>query len=401
MPQDVFHATLCRHNGWQGPSKEGLRGSIALPAFQSDNTQMESNMLYPILYWRHADWAKAFYKSVLPQLPALSRKELNNAALKLIMPFLLRRKGVHSISSLNQEEGMALSMDLTEEFKGLLAWGEWVHAGRQVIQVASPLAQELAASKTGELVLRDVLDVDGPKQAWYVHFNLPEDAIGRIDGVTPVEGAYVLLTPGHSVRLVLVGRGRSGQGEDALPCNGRYDLRLMANAFDLPVDEAVDAALAEDMQDLERARHARGVREPESVNVMIDKLRDRMLSNRDVYQKAVAFLINALAYRKWVAQPSRPKWTDDAPQSVVAQFKSASKRQADIIEDKLWNQGYTRVSMLGDEFVSAVAQGVNMHLRDGHWRNQAHGPQMSLRKLIWIRPTVVGHPSGASPATGA
>lgn len=348
---------------------------------------MESNKLYPILYWRNTEWAKAFYKSVLPRASALGRKELDEAAFQLIMPFLLRRRGLRNMSSLSHEASMDFSMELTEEFKGLLAWGEWVHEGREVIEVASPLALELAASRPGELVLRDVLDVEGRKLAWYVHFNLPEDSIGLIDGVTPIEGAYVLLMPGHSVRIVLVGRGK---GKNPLPCTGRYDLRLMANSFDLPVDEAVDEALAEDMRDLERARRAPGMRDPESVNVMVEQLRERMQANRDVYQKAVTFLVNALAYRKWVAEPGRPKWTDDAPQSMVAQFKSASKRQADIIEDKLWNQGYTRVSMLGQEFASAANQGMSAHLRDGHWRNQAHGPQHSLRKLIWIRPTVVG-----------
>ena len=30
------------------------------------------------------------------------------------------------------------------------------------------------------------------------------------------------------------------------------------------------------------------------------------------------------------------------------------------------------------------------HIRRGHWRNQAHGPEHSLRRLMWIKPMMVG-----------
>jgi len=33
---------------------------------------------------------------------------------------------------------------------------------------------------------------------------------------------------------------------------------------------------------------------------------------------------------------------------------------------------------------------VASHWRRGHWRNQAHGPARSLRKLIWVMPVLVG-----------
>lgn len=32
----------------------------------------------------------------------------------------------------------------------------------------------------------------------------------------------------------------------------------------------------------------------------------------------------------------------------------------------------------------------NVHWRRGHWRHQAHGPRNSLRKDIWIEPTIIG-----------
>lgn len=45
--------------------------------------------------------------------------------------------------------------------------------------------------------------------------------------------------------------------------------------------------------------------------------------------------------------------------------------------------------------------GPHAHWRRGHWRNQAHRPQLSLRKLIWIRPTLVAadHAGAADEAT--
>ena len=40
------------------------------------------------------------------------------------------------------------------------------------------------------------------------------------------------------------------------------------------------------------------------------------------------------------------------------------------------------------------------HWRRGHWRNQAHGPGRSLRKLIWVMPMRVGYNQPDEPESG-
>ena len=40
------------------------------------------------------------------------------------------------------------------------------------------------------------------------------------------------------------------------------------------------------------------------------------------------------------------------------------------------------------------------HWRRGHWRNQAHGPGRSLRKLIWLMPMLVGNNQSDEPESG-
>jgi hypothetical protein len=38
---------------------------------------------------------------------------------------------------------------------------------------------------------------------------------------------------------------------------------------------------------------------------------------------------------------------------------------------------------------TAIDRQVATHWRRGHWRRQPHGPQNSLRKLVWLMPTLV------------
>ena len=73
--------------------------------------------------------------------------------------------------------------------------------------------------------------------------------------------------------------------------------------------------------------------------------------------------------------------------------KSTQERIARLHDDKIFDVG-TEV-VISPELREAIRQGSGAKLTyrvlvRGHWRNQAHGPGLSLRKLMWIEPHVRG-----------
>lgn len=120
----------------------------------------------------------------------------------------------------------------------------------------------------------------------------------------------------------------------------------------------------------------------------------------DVSKQAILHLIKIMLYlqspgatRKEDLQASVLKKQLENLKSSAKQAKAARRLQA----------SYDRI-IIGPERVEGDASGQGnhrlneIHWRRGHYRNQPHGPQMSLRKVIWISPTVVtpAHMSGTT-----
>ena len=84
-----------------------------------------------------------------------------------------------------------------------------------------------------------------------------------------------------------------------------------------------------------------------------------------------------------IGRPFLPDLKDGASWPSEGEGSAAQKRSA---LSKLWALGHTRVQVLGEEFEHQAQSGQGVA---AHWRRQAHGPSLSLRKLLWIRPTRV------------
>jgi hypothetical protein len=239
-----------------------------------------------------------------------------------------------------------------------------------------------------------ISDVLVEKSPTYLHFEgALETPILLADDV-PFEGAYVLNAPGVGVRIVICGR-MHGAYTGLRRWQERYDLRIATKHLGLPADTAIDFALADDLADLRDAGARMAAQREDGGARSVAMLTDRMTKGHGAYRAALRLILNALAYLKSYSEDSRLAWPTSAPERLVTQAKGGTPKEQARGTSKLWELGFVPVTYLGEQFAETIIRNSNAHemrahWRKGHWRNQPHGPAMSLRKLIWLRPMLIG-----------
>lgn len=117
----------------------------------------------------------------------------------------------------------------------------------------------------------------------------------------------------------------------------------------------------------------------------------------------VQLTVNCLLYLSYERREVEHGYPPHAPENLVRGAKDANSRaHRERSQGKLAALGFRKVYFCGRSIGprSEAAAGAEMapHWRRGHWRDQAHGPRHTLRKLLWIMPTEVrpdkGPPQG-------
>jgi hypothetical protein len=279
------------------------------------------------------------------------------------------------------------------EQEGLLAQiqSQWFMRGARILDFTPSLVEALRHSDAGDMRLSDL--VGDSEMAFYLHFGPQQDLL-LADG-QPLEGLMVVHMPERGfVRMLMMGRRtgswpESGAGETQML---RFRLEDMK---DLPFDEAVEAAVELDITDI---RTGRAKLEAMGAKPTLDfqAMEDRQRKNAGTYREALRLAGNALAYLKAYPEDIIRAWQPGTPSSLQEKASRPGK-EGPRAESKLRSMGFRPVEVVGLEFEEADARAAaggprSPHWRRGHWRHQAHGPQLSLRKLIWIRPVrVLGH----------
>ncbi len=342
---------------------------------------MAQTLAYPCHYWL----TRPFTKTVLAQCQGLHRAELNSQrAQKLVMDQLLPYL---------QKQGWRLDdvAVMSQEAQGALAWLDWVLNGKNVVSVSPALTRAFERSDCGDLRIADTL----PQQDFslYLHFEGSLDhPIVFNDGKAVFEGAYVIAHAAHSIRIVLCARLDPSTSVYER-WRERYDLRITSKYFDISADEAMDYALAEDLQDLEHARQRMLEKGGAALAGNAARLSERQRADHPAYREALRLVLNSLAYLKAYPADEETGWPERAPQRMVQATTEGTPREQARGLSKLWALGFLPVRRIGGKLQfplhADATSGVRMHWRRGHWRNQPHGPQLSLRKLIWIAPVLV------------
>lgn len=126
-----------------------------------------------------------------------------------------------------------------------------------------------------------------------------------------------------------------------------------------------------------------------------------------VYQRAMRLAVNALCYLTAYPDDIQTVWPEKTPKGLAAKANSENPKESEKAKNKLASMGYIPIYFCGRKIDDQVRLaggtlvregGIATHWRRGHWRNQPHGPGASLRKLMWIMPTLVG--SGETDVQG-
>ena len=344
-----------------------------------------ASLFYPSHYLLTRPYARELHAKLTLQTPQrLTPRDAEKAAADALLPYL-SSKG-WSIDNV---------VVLSQEMQGALAWLDWDLNGRIITAVGKDLTLAFERSDCGDMRIDDVMPSGSISR--YIYFEGPLNSPILIGSEKAVfEGAYVIGNALDSLRIVLCGRSPEGTSIYN-QWRERYDLRIPSKYYGITADEAIDYALADDLKDLENAQIALRSKSA-STAVLMDAqaLATRMRQDYPAYREALRLVMNALAYSRAYPDDKRLEWNEGAPSRRVVATRTGSPTARTRALSKLWSLGHLEVQWLGTAFVATKdsterdAAGVRVHWRRGHWRHQAHGPALSLRKLMWIQPMLVG-----------
>lgn len=112
---------------------------------------------------------------------------------------------------------------------------------------------------------------------------------------------------------------------------------------------------------------------------------------------ALNLVFNAICYLAYEKREVVERYPEFAPERLVRQAINGNTAKERIRgRSKLESIGFRKVFFCGDTIEKRISQlrqesggEISPHWRRGHWRNQAHGVGLALRKMIWIEPVLV------------
>jgi hypothetical protein len=335
---------------------------------------------YPLNYYLQRPYARAALRQIKSLGSGVTSKASETIALEALLP---------ALKTLGWHYGMPEStMIASEEMQGILALTQWALNGKTLYSISEELVHAFSLSDCGQMSVEDVID---EPYNFYMHFEKHSAHYITLPGGALLEGAYVFHVPRISTRIVLCGRDPAAKPLERW--QERYNLRLPSHYLQMPVSEAIDLALEEDLRDIRAG--AEQFKNDDKKTYNADLLIARMIEGRGSYAQALQLVLNALAYKTGYSDDQKVDWPPEAPPKLVRQVSSESSRERARGESKLLELGFIPVTYVGKLFANTVVrndgqQHKKAHWRRGHWRNQFYGEARALRKLIWLRPTLVG-----------
>jgi hypothetical protein len=343
------------------------------------------DLFYPQHFKRTRPYAKTYMDGLdeLMKTNALNPKSSYNLSAKCILDAYKPTGIVPGGPNFN-------SQGFTVENQAALIYGEWVHRGAALYAFRQPLTEALLATGVGEISLNEL---HFPFDCAYFHFG-PQPGLVLQSGAS-VTGAYVLWSPEHSLRISLAAPLPADT-----PWASRwaevYDLRITRPHFGKNLESAILHALVDDAEDIRLAADKlKGIPNSmaESGFAAIEAFLVTLDANKETFSRCLQLIANAICYVTAFPDDALTTWQAGTPEKMAVKADTAAPKEASRAASKLNAMGYRKVRYIGGEFSAAASNTgggqVSPHWRRGHWRSQAHGPQMSLRKLIWLKPTRV------------
>jgi len=299
---------------------------------------------------------------------------------------------------------------INEEMSLTAFVGVYSGAGRHVYYLGPQLVELLDNT---DLTGVTIGDVKLPSPAFFISFGEAFD--GGLPGApNRIDGAYVM-TPAEGTLQVVVTSRRL----DAPPDSGRYwplsrDRYFSIIMQDISPLEGFEAALTaavnaeiknkEKVFDLDPLAVANAGRE---MGLMVtdrswDTAHEAIADLEQGFaqaRRAVRLAINGLCYLNAVADEADRQYPADVSAGIVQDLGAAKKSKRQGAAKALRSQGSVVLALLQGRATNGQGRNalaepadrtVRRHWRRGHWRQQAHGTGLALRRLTWIRPAIVG-----------
>lgn len=265
----------------------------------------------------------------------------------------------------------------------------WVRFGRQIFELSPGLVE---AFHLTDVKNSSFEGLHLPYRAFFLHFGLQPDLVLDESGrLSPeyVDGAYIFQDAAGTIVIELTLTRPAGEVASNLPgVQISIDPDLARLGAEDAMNQALDRALSKGSGDTARLEQ---MYEAESVRIQE--------AARSVLTKAASLISNALFYLSEPQDDQTLKFEEGAPPALVKRALQGKPGQQQQAKQALNTEGYAFVRYCGEKFVRHGANDgsselTKSHWRRGHWRNQPHGPQLTLIKRVWIRPVLVKAEAG-------
>lgn len=288
----------------------------------------------------------------------------------------------------------------------------FVADGKQIFDMPPRLVDMLAHSDSDDL---QVSQLKTPYRTQYIHVGPRPDI--EFERGWRFDGAYVIATPERiAMYLTTVPNEPRDLRRWVYHAEPTFSFVFEADDFPLDIGTAVDVSVARWLakldEDVARAPELQAGSDefasefglaPGALRVVtgerVTAERARILGRKEAAHAALTIVVNALCYLTAYPDDVERQWQPEAPADLVAQLSQGktpgARRRAEMA---LNDRGYGIVHLCGMHFrkdpdlsaeMEGLGVGVRTHWRRGHFRNQPHGPQRALRKLVWIMPILV------------
>lgn len=282
----------------------------------------------------------------------------------------------------------------SQEVSTALTHAQWLHDGSNTFDFAPALCEAFLHSDVDDIRLSSLLF---PFPSFYFHFG-EQAELPLYGGELHAEGAFLIYSPGQSLRVVLAARYPEDRGSWVNRARECYQLNLGSRHFEADLGTAIDSALADDLEDLRAV--ARGLPAPDQAELAAKTggFVEAHQQNLATFRKALRVVVNGLSYLTAYPEDTQREWQAGTPEKLAqkAQRSDSSKERIRAVS-KLISQGFLPVRQVGQAFQREVdAEGTQRkaHWRRGHWRLQSYGVGRAQRKLLWIRPARISGSDG-------
>ena len=346
--------------------------------------------LPPVNYYRYVPMARAFIDGCIEQygqqLPSDSDKvyPILMDAFATYYPFVRNPTFTHEQVTILMTEGQCLN-----------SFYRWWQAGRNIFVFTDELIDSFLKTDVDDVPC-DLIRL--PYTSCYLKFGNVTD-IQTIPGLDRyLDGAYLHTNKHGGMIIELTQCSKDGE-------SGSSGQTFYLN---LTKAETVGEALVLGLQDL-REQTTKDKSDPNlgSMATYYAKTEINSIVAQDagyeLYKTITRLIVNCLAFIHFEKADIKDDYLG-APDVMVNKLENShTEKENKRNISKLYGMGFSKVQLCGQDYTRTLSEetrgDIRPHWRRGHWRRQPCGPQLSIIRLTFVRPTIVRADKGM-PETG-